>query len=121
MNSETAALVFESLSSPVRLAIYRLLVKAGPSGLVAGHIASEQGLAANNASFHLKALTQAGLIAAEAEGRFLRYRAKVGVMVELIAYLTDDCCAGHPELCGAVALTPDCTPTSCNPSDGMLK
>ena len=115
MNSETAVLVFESLSSPVRLAIYRLLVKAGPSGLVAGHIASEQGLAPNNASCHLKALTQAGLIAAEAEGRFLRYRAKVGVMVELIAYLTDDCCAGHPELCGAVALTPDCTPTSCNP------
>ena len=67
MNSEAAVLVFESLSSPVRLAIYRLLVKAGPSGLVAGQIASDQGLAANNASFHLKALTQAGLIAAEAE------------------------------------------------------
>ncbi len=121
MNSETAVLVFESLSSPVRLAIYRLLVKAGPSGLVAGQIASEQGLAANNASFHLKALTQAGLIAAKAEGRFLRYRAKVGVMVELIAYLTDDCCAGHPELCGAVALTPICGDSLCNPSNGTLK
>lgn len=115
MNSETAVTVFESLSSPVRLAIYRLLVKAGPEGLVAGQIASEQGLAANNASFHLKALTQAGLIGAEAEGRFLRYRAKVGVMVELIAFLTDDCCAGHPELCGAVALAPDCATDFCNP------
>lgn len=121
MNSETAVIVFESLSSPVRLAIYRLLVKAGPGGLVAGEIAQAQGLAANNASFHLKALTHAGLIGAEAEGRFLRYRAKVGVMVELIAYLTDDCCAGHPELCGAVALTPGCDASLCTPSDGTLK
>ena len=99
MNKSSALTVFESLSSGVRLDIYRLLVKQGPQGLVAGEIASTLAVPPTNLSFHLKALTQAQLVSVVQEGRFQRYRANLALMQELIAYLTEECCAGHPEQC----------------------
>ena len=99
MNKSSTLTVFESLSSGVRLDIYRLLVKQGPQGLVAGEIASTLAVPPTNLSFHLKALTHAQLVSVVQEGRFQRYRANLALMQELIAYLTEECCAGHPEQC----------------------
>lgn len=99
MDKITAITVFESLASGVRLDIYRLLVKAGQQGLVVGEIATFLQLPPKNLSFHLKALTQARLLNMTQEGRYLRYRANMVLMQELIAYLTEECCAGQPELC----------------------
>ncbi len=99
MHKATALGVFESLASGVRLDIFRLLVRKGPEGMVAGEIATALQLPPTNLSFHFKALTQAGLLTAEQEGRFQRYRANLGLMRDLIAYLTAECCAGHPEQC----------------------
>lgn len=62
MEQDQAIKVFESLASGVRLDVYRLLMRQGPDGLVAGEIASTLGVAPPNLSFHLKALTQAGLL-----------------------------------------------------------
>ena len=62
MEKSSAAQVFESLSSGIRLDVYRLLVKQGSAGMVAGQIASELDLPPTNMSFHLKAMTQAGLL-----------------------------------------------------------
>lgn len=67
--------------------------------MVAGNIAARLDLPATNLSFHLKAMTQAGLLTVAQEGRFQRYRANLPLMLDLIAYLTDECCAGHPEQC----------------------
>lgn len=99
MDTSLATSVFESLSSAVRLDAYRLLVKAGPTGLVAGEIGAALDIPPTNLSFHLKALAHAQLVNVVQEGRFQRYRANMGLMHELIAYLTAECCAGHPELC----------------------
>ncbi len=99
MKKQAATEIFESLSSGIRLDIYRLLVRTGPDGMVAGDIAAKLELPATNLSFHLKALTQAGLAAVTQEGRYQRYRANIPLMFELIAYLTDECCSGHPEKC----------------------
>jgi DNA-binding transcriptional ArsR family regulator len=99
MDQRSAINVFESLASGVRLGIYRLLVRKGPAGLVAGQIAAALDLPATNASFHLKALTQAGLLTVEQEGRYQRYRANLPLMFDLIGYLTEECCSGHPEQC----------------------
>ena len=96
---ENATQIFESLSSGIRLDVFRLLVKQGTEGLVAGQIATSLDLPNTNLSFHLKGLTQGGLLTMEQEGRFLRYRANIPLMLDLIAYLTDECCAGHPEAC----------------------
>ena len=108
MEKLSAVKVFESLSSGVRLDIYRLLVRTGPQGLVAGEIASTLAIPATNLSFHLKALTQAQLVSVVQEGRFQRFRANLALMQELIAYLTEECCAGHPEQCGDL-----CAPVVC--------
>lgn len=99
MEKQKAASVFESLSSGVRLDVYRLLVRQGPEGLVAGDIAAKLELPPTNLSFHLKALTHAQLVTVEQEGRYQRYRANIPLMVELIGYLTAECCAGQPEQC----------------------
>lgn len=99
MEKREATSIFESLSSGVRLDVYRLLVKQGTDGMVAGDIASALALPPTNLSFHFKALTQTGLLTVEQEGRFQRYRANIPLMLELIAYLTEECCAGHPETC----------------------
>jgi ArsR family transcriptional regulator len=108
MEQISALKVFESLSSGLRLDIYRLLVRTGPVGLVAGEIASLLDIPPTNLSFHLKALTQAQLVSVVQEGRFQRYRANLVLMQDLIAYLTEECCAGHPEQCGDL-----CTPLVC--------
>jgi DNA-binding transcriptional ArsR family regulator len=99
MDKEIATQIFESLSSGIRLDIYRLLVKEGPVGIVSGQIAQILGLPANNISFHLKAMTQSGLLTVVQEGRFQRYRANIPVMVDLISYLTEECCSGNPHEC----------------------
>jgi ArsR family transcriptional regulator, arsenate/arsenite/antimonite-responsive transcriptional repressor len=91
--------IFESLSSPVRLDIYRFVVREGVHGMVAGQIAAAVDLPPANVSFHLKAMTQAGLLDVAQEGRFQRYRATLGTMVDLLTYVTEECCAGHPEQC----------------------
>jgi DNA-binding transcriptional ArsR family regulator len=102
MENRLATTVFESLASGVRLDIFRLLVKAGPQGLVAGEIASTLDLPPTNLSFHLKALSHATLVSVVQEGRFQRYRANLTLMQDLIGYLTAECCAGQPQLCAEI-------------------
>ncbi|GAB4396321.1 MAG: helix-turn-helix domain-containing protein [Rhodoferax sp.] len=109
MDKSLATTVFESLASGIRLDIYRLLVKTGPQGLVAGEIGSALALPPTNLSFHLKALTHAQLVSVEQEGRYQRYRANMALMQDLIAYLTAECCAGHPEQCTETRLQPVCS------------
>ncbi|MDD3676493.1 MAG: metalloregulator ArsR/SmtB family transcription factor [Thauera propionica] len=110
MEKRTALSVFECLSSGIRLDVYRLLVRKGPEGMVAGELAQALELPATNMSFHLKALSTAGLVSVEQEGRFLRYRANMPLMQELIGYLTAECCAGQPEQCLTLDATSRCTP-----------
>ena len=108
MEKQLATTLFESLASGVRLDVFRLLVKNAPDGLVAGEIAALLALPATNLSFHLKALTQSGLLSVTQEGRYQRYRANLIIMQELIAYLTAECCAGNPGQCFDTELTADC-------------
>ena len=108
MEKQLATTLFESLASGVRLDVFRLLVKNAPDGLVAGEIAALLALPATNLSFHLKALTQSGLLSVTQEGRYQRYRANLVIMQALIAYLTAECCTGNPDQCFDSELTPDC-------------
>jgi DNA-binding transcriptional ArsR family regulator len=89
--SALAALAQES-----RLAVFRLLVQAGPDGLAASKIAAHLDIAPSSLSFHLKELSHAGLIAAAQDGRFLIYSAQFAAMDGLIGFLTENCCGGAP-------------------------
>lgn len=101
MENTVATRMFEALSSGMRLDVYRLLVKQGPAGMVAGEIAAELDVRPTNLSFHLKSLTHAGMVSVVQEGRYQRYRANIPIMLDLVTYLTEECCGGQPELCGA--------------------
>src|SRR5258707_15808814 len=90
-----------ALAQQSRLAIFRLLVETGPSGLPVGAIAEKLKLANATLSFHLKQLTHAGLIVATPNGRSIVYSADFATMNGLIGYLTENCCAGS-----------SCTPSS---------
>lgn len=117
MDRATATTVFESLSSGHRLDAFRLLVKKGAEGLVAGEIGSALGLPPTNLSFHLKGLAQAGLVTVVQEGRYQRYRANLALMLDLVAYLTDECCGGHPEECAGLNPAVLCADVAlCRPS-----
>ena len=101
MDEARTVAALAALAHEHRLRIFRLLVKQGPSGMPAGEIADEVGTSATNASFHLKELDRAGLLRATRHGRYIRYAVHVDGMRQLLAYLTEECCQGRPELCGA--------------------
>ncbi|MCC5885655.1 MAG: helix-turn-helix transcriptional regulator [Gammaproteobacteria bacterium] len=103
MNQAAAIARFEALASAVRLDVYRLLMREGPGGMVAGEIAAALELAPTNLSFHLKCLSRAGLVTVVQEGRYQRYRAHLPSMLEVLTYLTEECCGGAPELCAELA------------------
>jgi DNA-binding transcriptional ArsR family regulator len=81
-----------ALAQETPLALFRLLVEAGPAGMPAGVIAERLGVAAPTLSFHLKELTHAGLIRALQQGRYVIYSADFGAMNALLAYLSENCC-----------------------------
>ncbi len=84
-----------ALAQPHRLAVFRLLVVAGPDGRSAGDIAAAIGLPASSLSFHLAHLKRVGLVRAERRGRSLFYAADFAAMRGLVDFLTENCCGGR--------------------------
>jgi DNA-binding transcriptional ArsR family regulator len=83
-----------ALAHDKRLAIFRLLVQAGPAGLAAGAIGEKLELPPATLSFHLAHLARSGLASSRQEGRFVIYSADFGNMNGLVEFLTDNCCGG---------------------------
>src|SRR5574343_868405 len=94
METLNAAERLAALGHESRLAIFRLLVEAGPEGVNASSIGEALGMAPATLSFHLAHLSRVGLIAGERESRFIRYSASYATMDDLIAFLTNNCCQG---------------------------
>ncbi|MBI2383465.1 MAG: helix-turn-helix transcriptional regulator [Gammaproteobacteria bacterium] len=93
MNLATAVSRLSALAQESRLSVFRLLVRKGPDGLAAGEIAERLRIAPNTLSFHLKELSQAGLLRPRQEGRHVYYAADFKAMNGLLAYLMENCCA----------------------------
>jgi ArsR family transcriptional regulator, arsenate/arsenite/antimonite-responsive transcriptional repressor len=93
MESKTAISALAALAQETRLGIFRLLVEAGPKGLSAGTIVDTLGVAPATMSFHLKELVHSALITARQDGRFIYYSANFGQITDLLAFLTQNCCA----------------------------
>jgi len=97
-----------ALAQGQRLRAFRALVVAGTEGLTPSALATMLDLAPSALSFHLKALSHAGLVSAEASGRNLIYRAEFARMNDLLTYLTQDCCQGQ-----SCAVVPEASKTCC--------
>ena len=89
-----AITVLAGLAQETRLAIFRLLVEVGPGGMRAGMIAERLELPHATLSFHLSQLCQAGLLKSRRDGRRILYAVDFNTMNGLVAYLTENCCAG---------------------------
>jgi DNA-binding transcriptional ArsR family regulator len=105
MKTDAALIALAALSQRTRLDVFRFLVEAGPEGAAVGSIADALKVPAPTLSFHLKELSHADLVASKQEGRFIRYTANFAAMNGLVAYLTENCCRGQPDLCD-----PSCAP-----------
>ena len=95
MDSSSAVSHLAALAHESRLSIFRLLVRTGPKGLCVSDIGGKFKIPPTTLSFHLKQLTQARLIKARQEGRFVYYSADFKAMNALLRYLTEHCCEGR--------------------------
>ena len=101
LDEPSAVKALAALAQVQRLRVFRALVVAGPDGLTPGVMAEQLAVAPSALSFHLKELAHSGLVSSEPRGRNLIYRADIGHMNALLAYLTEHCCEG--QACGASA------------------
>lgn len=111
MQLPVAVEALSALAHASRLAVFRLLVRAGAEGMAAGDIAREIGALPNTLSTHLAILGNAGLVRSRREGRSVIYSADYDGMRDLLGFLVADCCGGRPEICGslgALAGNADC-------------
>jgi len=119
MESKNAAACLSALGHEGRLAIFRLLVRAGPGGVAAGEIARRLDTLPNTLSANLNVLAHAGLVTSRRAGRSILYSADYAAMSRLLGFLLQDCCDGAPEICAPlgdiVARAADCS-AACQPS-----
>ena len=101
INSSQVIEALGSLAQEHRLAVFRLLIQTGKSGLPAGAIAEALNIPNSSLSFHLAHLKRAELIEQRREGRSLIYTANYGAMNALVGFLMENCCGGE-----------DCAPTA---------
>ncbi len=94
MQNDAAALSLSALGHEARLAVFRLLVRAGQDGLKVGELGALLDLPASTLAHHLTALVKAGLVQQERRGREVVNRADYTHMTALLAFLTDECCCG---------------------------
>ncbi len=106
MKTNEAASILASLAQPTRLDIFRTLVVAGMDGVSAGALAESLKVAPTALSFHLKELRFASLVDSEQQGRFVIYRARFDTMNAVLAFLTENCCAGTKQPADAEACCP---------------
>ena len=105
MDDVLAVKRLSALAQESRLAVFRLLVQAGQTGVAAGDIARSLDIPANTLSAHLNILSNAGLVTSRRESRSIIYSAEYANMGDLLVYLMEDCCGGRPEVCAPMAAT----------------
>ena len=99
MDKKDSLNALAALAQETRLDVFRLLVKAGKSGMLSGEIGEVLGVRQNTMSANLSVLLNAGLVSNHREGRAIRYVAQIDRMAGLLDYLTQDCCGGRRDLC----------------------
>lgn len=119
MELKQAVEALSALAHDGRLAIFRLLVRAGPAGVAAGHIARSLGVAPNTLSANLSLLANAGLVSSRRSGRSIIYTADYARMSDLLVHLVEDCCQGRAEICDPLAAAAS-RAACCDQSEGAL-
>ncbi|MCP4316569.1 MAG: helix-turn-helix transcriptional regulator [Hyphomicrobiales bacterium] len=98
MEENQALKLLGALSQETRLRIVRYLVQCGAQGASAGDVGNQVGAASSRASFHLSTLENAGAISSERQSRNIVYRADLKNLGNMMSFLLNDCCNGHPDI-----------------------
>ena len=104
MHTKLVLAALGALAQESRLAVFRLLVQAGPAGMSPGKMSEQLAIPPSSLSFHLKELTHAALVTPTQEGRYVIYAANFATMNSLLGFLTENCCGGNP--CTPVCVAP---------------
>lgn len=102
MESEKAIHALSALAHDTRLEIFRRLIRRGPEGLTAGSLAEQLNIPPSTLSHHLSQLERAGLLKSWRVQRQIFYAADYGGTRAFLAFLTQDCCGGRPEICAGL-------------------
>tara|TARA_R110000787_G_scaffold47085_16_gene114100 strand:+ start:3780 stop:4133 length:354 start_codon:yes stop_codon:yes gene_type:complete len=102
MDQDKAVAALAALAQDTRLSVFRLLVKAGPDGIIAGALAEAMDVPPSTMSHHLAKLEQAGLVTSWRTSRLIHYAADYAGMQGLLGFLMADCCQGDPNLCAGL-------------------
>lgn len=102
MDEIIAIEAFAALAQSSRMAIFRLLVRAGPDGLKVGEIGRQLGIVPSTLSGHLVVLKRAGLLKARRHQREIHYSANLEAVNDLVGFLLADCCDGRMENCSEI-------------------
>src|SRR4051794_32687711 len=95
MELDKLAGCLEKMGNPTRLAIVRLLIKAGPDGMSVGELQNHLGIPASTLSHHILFLVTASLILQEREGRVTRCKVNMPLLNEMVRALMAECCVGN--------------------------
>lgn len=95
----------DALAHVTRLAAFRALVVAGDAGLAVGALRDRVRVPPATLSAHLNVLRAAKLVLDRRVGRSIVVRANFRRMDELVAYLSENCCAGEAS-CAPAAICP---------------
>ncbi|HEY9714847.1 MAG TPA: metalloregulator ArsR/SmtB family transcription factor [Chroococcales cyanobacterium] len=99
MKIKDAVSALGALAQESRLEVFRLLVRRGPKGITPGELSEKLSIPAATMSFHLKELSNAGLITSSRDGRSIVYSADYARMQELLGFLMENCCADNGGKC----------------------
>jgi DNA-binding transcriptional ArsR family regulator len=99
MKTKDAVSALFALAHEARLDIFKLLVRKGKTGMASGDLAEYFSMPPPTMSFHLKELSNAGLIDSRRESRSIIYAANYAHMQELLGFLMESCCADNGGKC----------------------
>ncbi len=108
MDQDKAVAALAALAQDTRLSVFRLLIKAGPDGMIAGALAEAMDVPPSTMSHHLAKLELAGLTSSWRTSRQIHYAADYAGMQALLTFLMADCCQGDPRACTDLLSTIAC-------------
>lgn len=94
MKPVAALETLDALAHATRLAAFRALVVAGDEGMAVGELRDQVRVPPATLTAHLNVLRAAKLVIDRRVGRQIVVRANFRRMNDLVAYLSENCCAG---------------------------
>ena len=89
---EVVAARLAELGHPTRLAIFRLMVKAGESGASVGEIQQNIGIPGSTLSHHIAKLVKVNLVKQVRKSRTLYCVPQFAALLDAVDFLKEECC-----------------------------